>query len=426
MNGRLLEIAVRPIRIAFLLGKDPSKKLVNTVISINTGLWGGIYNFICPTGGNFVSDEYGGLLSNHYTDCIVFCGTFDDRQGMIANLSEHNIQPTFLQKKISLQSMEMFGVGVEGVFDSRFLQSIQRNIFQDTAIVNPRIGNTTYLDKVRFGIPPDRIKKYVEERADFISVKRYNKISEKQSAEYDQIISTIEMTSENLKTYRLRGGRRLALSTFRYGRLYCVVGDTENLDDVCYFWNLRAIFGSDRVIWIDKGELDSFIGKREAAYSRGVTLTSISTALQENIRKFRKESGGRYLNYSQPRALFRMRAYSSFQSEPRTLHTPIEGEFIVTTARPSLFGLRFPRNPRWVMDIRIIKDDVIGTEGFMLPEFSYLSGMLTPTQSSRLRPRITGEIFSLQVTSTRTDEHFRFRIPKDWEVIQSIFKHHGI
>jgi len=174
MSGRLLETALRPTRIAFLLGRNPSNRLINSVVSINSGLWGGICNLICPTDGASLSDEYLELLQKSNPDCILLCGRFNNRQNILHQLEGHYIHPGFLFKNISMAKIETFGIGIEGIFDSRFLQNWQRGLLTETAMVDPRIGSTTILDKLMFGIPPSRIRRHIGNYIDFISMNRYN------------------------------------------------------------------------------------------------------------------------------------------------------------------------------------------------------------------------------------------------------------
>lgn len=429
MSRRLLEVAVRPVRLAFLLGTKPSNRLLNAVISVNSGLWGGIYNFICPSDGSALLDEYLQLLKCHTPDCILLCGRFIDKKNVIRQLQEHHIQPCFLYKAIALESIVRLGIGVEGIYDSRFLQSLRHGTLSYTGVVDPRLTPTNIFEKVMFGIPPPRLKKYIEDRVDIITLNRYKKELEREKSAFDELIGIIQITKENLESYRTVEGRRLVVPPYRFGRIYFVVGNENNLKDACYFWNLRAILGVDRVRWVALNDLDFLLRKREVAHAPMLTLTSAPRAYRDEIRNTLKEVRalkGRVL-YSQAKGIFRLRANTVWQSEVRREHVATSnGEVVLPISRPSSFDLVYPkRYPRWVVDFRIVRDDVIGTEGFILPNRSYLFEMVTPGRSARLHPRIHGDILSIQVTSARTDEHIKLRIPTDWEIIRAIFAQSG-
>ena len=433
MSGRLLEISVRPIRLAFLIGTNPSKRLLNSLISLNSGMWGGIYNLLCPTDGSSVPDDYLYLLKKTNPDHIILCGRFSNQQHIVRQLAEENICPCFLHKKIALADIERLGIGLEGIFDTKFMQNWQHGLMMSTSIVDPRQGKATILEKAFFGIPPDRLKNYIRDRVDLITVNRYRRESERKETEYNELIGMLDLTGENLDKYSSRTGRRIIRTSYLLNRPHYVVGRDDSVEDACYFWNVRALFGPRAVEWVDDGALSSLIARlqqttRPSIYSR-FTITSITTntcnAIRQSIRGLRPTN--RTLRFASPKVVFRQAPSFTLKSEIKREHITTSGdEFVVPVRRPSSFELVYPRRlPKWAMDLRIIRDTAIGTEGFILPGHSYLSEMMTPNRSSRLRPRISGEVLSLQVSSAPVDEYIRLRIPSDWEVIQSIFSQAG-
>lgn len=433
MSGRLLEIAVRPLRIAFFLGSNPSTRLINSVISANSGLWGGIHNFICPTEGATIPEEYLELIREHSPDCIAFCGYFSDRQNIIDQLNNNDIRPSFMYTNVGVRDFERLGIGIEGIFDSKFLQDLRRGVLVETAIVNPRLGRATLLDRFIYGVPPDRLREYMEGRVYFITVGRYKKESQLSQSGFDELMGIIEVTGENLERLRAVGGIRRIHPPYGIGRPYFVVGLEDSLEDACYFWNLRAIFGVDRVRWVALNDLESFLrkwgGVAHLAREAMIILTSRPTSHEAHIKKAvrKSRSEGSSVRYLTAKFIFNTAPNWTWQSERRREHVATDdGEFVVPCRRPSSFELVYPeRSPRWVMDLRVVRDDAIGTQGFILPDFSYLYGIVTPARTTRLRPRILGDTFSLQVTSAPIDEHIRFRIPTDWEVLQAVFGQGG-
>ena len=433
MSGRLLEIAVRPVRVAFLIGKGPSNKLLNSVISVNSGMWGGIYNLLCPTNGSLVTDEYLQLLKRTNPDRIILCGRFNKQQDILRQLEKESICPCFLHKNIPVADFENLGIGIEGIFDTKFLQNWQRGVIMATAIVDPRQGKATVFDKTLFGIPPDRLKKYTEARVDLITVNRYKRESQRKETDYDELIGIVDVTGENLDKYGLRTGRRLTQTSYLFTWPYFVIGKEDSLEDACYFWNVRATLGSKVVKWVEQGDLMSLITELQATIrpsaNRRVTITSISADIRKAIEEAIKglKMTDRSIRFANPKVIFRQTPNFKLKSEIRREHVTTSGdEFVIPVRRPSSFELVYPQKyQRWVMDLRIVRDKAIGTEGFILPGHSYLSEMMTPVRAARLQPRIFGEVLSLQVSSAPADEYIRLRIPSDWEVIQTIFSQAG-
>lgn len=433
MSGRLLEIAVRPVRIAFLIGKDPSNRLLNSIISVNSGIWGGIYNLLCPTNGSSITDDYLQLLRSINPDCIILCGRFNNRQNILRQLEEQSIHPCYLYKNISMADIESLGIGIEGIFDTKFLHYWQRGEIMATAIVDPHLGRTTVYDKILFGIPPDRLKSYIKDRVDFITINRYKKESERHDSDFNELTGIVKITGENLDRYRPRTGRRFIGLRYPLGWPYFVVGKEDSLEDACYFWNLRAIWGSDIVKWVERRDLVSFLNRLRRIIrpptARRVLITSISEDLRKPTERAikRLKMTDRSVRFISPMVIFRQASNVTWKSEIRREHTTTsEDEFVMPVRRPSSFELVYPRRyQRWVMDLRIVRDEAIGTEGFILPSLSYLAEIMTPVRTARLRPRIVGEVFSFQVTSAPIDEYVRLRIPSDWEVIQMMFSQAG-
>ena len=85
-------------------------------------------------------------------------------------------------------------IGIDGILDTKFLQDWQRYVV--TAIVDPRQRQATIFDKILFGIPPNRIKKYIEDRFDLITVNRYRRESQRQEPDYDQLVGMVDVTGE--------------------------------------------------------------------------------------------------------------------------------------------------------------------------------------------------------------------------------------
>jgi hypothetical protein len=431
MTGRLLEIAVRPVRAAFLIGKNPSNRLLNSVISLNSGMWGGIYNLLCPTNGSLVTDEYLLLLNRINPDRIVLCGTFDNHHDILRQLQQEDIYPCFLDKRIPLADIDLLAIGIDGIFDAKFLQDWQRDVV--TAVVDPRQGQATIFDKIRFGIPPDRLRKYIENRFDLITVNHYKRESQHQESSHDQFIGMVDVTAENLDRYALRTGRRIIEGSYLFGWPYFVIGKEHSLEDACYYWNLRAMLGSRIVRWVERSDLTSFMStlheRIRPPVTRRVTITSITEDIRKAIEQELKDLKvtDRSIRFTGPKEIFRRGPNFAWKSEIRREHTSTpQDDFVIPLRKPSSFELLYPRRyQHWVMDFRIVTDEVIGTEGFILPSRFYLAEMVTRGRAAHLKPRITGEVFSLQVTSAPTDEYIRLRIPSDWEVIQTIFSQAG-
>ncbi len=431
MSGRLLEIAIRPIRMAFLIDGGPSTRLLNRIFSANSGMWGGVHNLLCPTNGNLLTDEYLQLLHRVNPDLVMLCGEFSDRKAVLRQLRDSDIRPCFLMQGLPLAHSDSIGIGIEGILDLRMMQGLQRRQSKPTGIVDPRRGRPTLFDKAWFGIPPSRLMMYLEDRIDLVSLARFKRESQTSSSDYDDLIGMISITGENLDRYEPGGVRRFRGTPYRLGWPYFVVGTQDNLSDVCYFWNLRALSGPEMVRWVDRTNLRSYMtglqNRIPPAAKRPLIMTCTGDhdrrAIEGAIKNLKTES----VQFSDTETVFETAPAFVWKSETRREHTTMsEDEVVIPVRRPSSFELVYPsRVARWVMDVRILGDKALGTKGFVLPCHSYLAKMLTPAKEGRLRPRIAGGGFSFQVTSAPIDEHIRLQIPSDWEVIRRVFSEAG-
>ena len=431
MKGRLLETAVRPIRIAFLLGRHPSNRLLNGIISANSGMWGGIHNLLCPTDGDSLSDEYMELLQRIDPDCVILAGRFTSQQGILRQLSDKGIHPCFAIRNASVGEIESIGIGVEGILDTTVLQNWQRRAVKATAIVDPRRGESTILDKVLFGIPPSRLKEYLEPPIDQISVYRFKKESQRAHSDYDEIVKMIDITGENLNRYARGRGQGFLASPYRSAWRYLAVGRQDDLMDTFYFWNLRALLGSEGVRWVDQTEVASLIAQLydrvPPSMRKRLTITYMSEEPRKAVEQAIRNRKVRFVRIADAKTVFRRVPAFAWRSEIRREHIAAsEDELVIPVRRPPSFEAVYHRtHMEWVIDVKMLRDEALGTEGFILPSHTHLAGMLTPVRAARLQPRIASEVFSFQVTSDPTDAHIRLRIPGDWEVIREIFLQAG-
>jgi len=435
MDRYALEITYRPLRIASLLGRRPSTRIINNTLEINTRLWGGIYNLICPTDGESLSEEFLQFIRHIMPDAIVFVGDFQNRNHVIHQLEDSNIRPSFLVTRISLKQIEDFGIGIEGIFDNWFTQFSQRVFLPAIGIVDPRRGKATLLDKFKFGIPPQLLKDYCEKRANFVTTLRYNRELKSKEAVFDTIMGMIQLTSENLEQIPHRLGRRIipqyaAAYLIRRNKIV-VIGDDNTMQDVCYFWNLRASCGQGNIEWISIREFDALpnIEKlqnllKTIRRTERIVLTSSSDTVMDCIASKLKNMPQyrRHLIYRNADRILRMWPELSLSGERRTEHIMTEsGDTVITTGSPRSFEVVYPRyEARWVVDLRILRDRTLGAEGLVLPNLPQFWGILTPEQRSNLRPRIETDKFSFQITP-RT-ERIRLQMPTNWDIIQNVFK----
>ncbi len=431
LNRHLLDIAIRPIRIVFLLGSNPSKRLVNSVLNINTGLWGGIYNLICPTDGKLISDQSLNFIKCNKPDYIAFCGNFQQKRNIMAQLETSDIRAPYLNTT-PLIDLQEFGIGIEGIFDSWLTQLAQRLFLPQIGIVDTKNGQSSMVEEFIFGTIPKRIKEYCRDRVDFISVGKYYRERENSETGYDRLTGLLQLTSNYLEqAVRIIGrARPLLQSMFLRRQRVIVFGDENSLQDCCYFWNLRASYGKNNVNWMSSTEVTSILGdegsEHQAKMTRGtrpVFLTSLSDSVATKIAGdlTRQVARHRQYRYRPPHTILRPVPSVSLISERRTEQLIVhDGVAVVATSMPRAFVVEYPKLlPRWMIDIRVLRDNALETDGLIIPNLPNLHRLLA-TEQSLLAPNINDDVFSFRVTSRI--EQVVFKLPTNWEIIEAIFQ----
>jgi len=430
LSRNLLETNIRPVRIGFLLGSNPSKRLVGSVLKINTGLWGGIYNLVCPTDGRLIPDYLLSLLKVSNLDFIAFCGNFQQRARVFDQLNSSGLDADLL--KISLDKLEKFGIGIEGTLNGWFTQMIQRVFVPRIGIVDTRKGEADLIDDFVFGVIPQRIKEYFEDRADFISVGRYHRERNKAGSEYDRLIGLLELSDRHIERIVRSLGRTrpLMYSLFLRRQRVIVFGDRNDLLDSCYFWNVRAIFGKDNVSWLPAEQAmaivsDTKVSQRSgsAESTRPIFLTCLSATLATDIENGIKNLvQPKQYRYRQPGDILRRVPVVSFSADRKIEQLVAHDRIaVVSTSMPRAFIMEYPKTPRWALDVRVLRDRSLGAEGLVLPNLPGIRRILTPNLGGSA-PSIRGDVFSFHV-SPRTQQ-VALRMPTDWEVLGAILQRH--
>jgi len=431
MDRHLLDIAIRPYRMAFLLGGEPSIRLVHSVLAINSGLWGGVHNLICTTDGRSVPISFVHLLQHNKPDVIVFCGNFQGKTAIINQLESNDIKPILWIKKITIDDLEKFGIGLEGILDAWFTQLSQRTFLPEIGIIDTKKGTTSLIDKFKYGIPPRRIIKYCEFRADFISTTRYYKENEKPKSSFDKLTTLTQLTAESIERVVRLPGRALPTGgSYLLRQRIIVIGTENSLEDSCYFWNLRASFGQDNVYWLPVKEVLHQLRRQGSIKSirmfgaRYIILTSFSQEIEKQIKGLLSKRKGiqRQFRYRTSTDILRVLPRVHFLSERRTEHMVSQDNMIIVPASmPRSFAIEYPKiSPKWIMDLRIVRDGSLGTEGLIIPYRTTCCDLLAPKSNGTPQLKIDDDIFSFGVTS-RT-QHIKFKMPTSWEVIGAITK----
>jgi hypothetical protein len=91
--NRQIEVLSRPIRYAYIMGAEPTKKEIIKIIMNCCASFGGFHNIIIPSNGVTLDDWWGRFLIEADPDVILLCGRFNNIEAIKSQIAQIDIQP---------------------------------------------------------------------------------------------------------------------------------------------------------------------------------------------------------------------------------------------------------------------------------------------------------------------------------------------
>lgn len=235
MNTLYVTQELRPLRLCFVVGKD--KKSLLQAISINTILWGGVYNpiLLFKKSDNLNIRRNLGLIKEFDPDYIVdFSGGIPET---ISSKITHTIlKPTdfFFSDAADIENGYRVGLRAYAAFLDEIPESgLTDNNKERLSLIKSPKGSLDLFYAVRFGlidknISPD-IAEFVNKKLELKTI-RLN-FDQYIKPEYSKYIGPIAITTSQLQSYGGGGGFSSSL---------IFIGSHKNKDDLIEYWNLRA------------------------------------------------------------------------------------------------------------------------------------------------------------------------------------------
>lgn len=280
---RQLEVSVRPIRFAFILGHQSGRKQLFDVIKACCTNMGGIHNIIIPTDGQNIEPYWLPFLHAANPDVVILKGKFNNIKEIKSSITELGIQPFQATSRRGKFENRNVGLPIQKVFTlkrAEVLHDKQDGIFEIVSPLRPS-KNTTLFDYFFFGILPKSIMEQFTGQVTFTRPR--NMLGERGGTIFKPIELTREYLNYELFEFYTTGDEPSIL-----GPSIIVALDRESLEDCCLYWNWRALSShSNFVGYIDKDDihnlfenLDRYLGWtfRDIPESTKL-LTSISMGL---------------------------------------------------------------------------------------------------------------------------------------------------
>lgn len=276
---RQLEVSVRPLRFAFILGCQSGRKQLIDVIKRCCANMGGIHNIIIPTNGQIIEPCWLPFLHASDPDVVVFRGRFTNTTEIKSTIRELGIQPfqaTYRQGKFKHRNV---GLPIQKVYTLKNAEIMHGRQDERFEVFFPlrTSKKTTLFDCIFFGILPRNL---VHELTGQV---KFNELSKLPSDPDVTVFTPIDITREYLN-YGLHEFYSTGDEPSILGPSIIVALDRDSLEDCCLYWNWRALSSHSNFIgWIDKGNIQNLFEHLDRSWGWTIKGIPESTKLLTSV-----------------------------------------------------------------------------------------------------------------------------------------------
>jgi hypothetical protein len=408
---QLAEIAVRPLRLAFLIDCHASPEQLREHISYCTAVWGGASSFFIPTDGATITEEWRAVLYTYDPDKVVFCS---ETQIPLVNELCDQIQPFYeRQWSGSLKEDHQHGFDRLGsILMSDFLRHLYDEIrpTQSTNLYIPKYTASSSMNlcaAAQLGIVDDEVVDFYEQAMKAEIAEYQNESLEtylEKMTSADSKITPLQLTTHGLSQSVSAPGAII-------GAVIVILSRKSPIYDFCIYWNMRATEGmmSKGIIFLPEEALDSednvqHLGDWCENHIKGTnTLTIVTAGIDAERLKVLKEQVRARLKRQMVIDIW----YSGFRFGQMRMHEASNLEEVRMTGRT--IALRLPKpswlnkpssGMEWVVDMQLSYSRH-GVK-YIPPRFSLLNHLLDKkpdqlqVQSYGYRIRSTQKFLSLR------------------------------
>lgn len=443
VETRAATVAVRPLRLAFLINIDAPEERLLKYLAYNSSIWGGIYNCLVPTDGESLTEDWWRVLRMHDPDRIVFC---DPGTPALRKQIEDTVQP-FAILAWSDDVAAQHSSGIDS-FGSLTLRHLLLHIYKAEKPIPESKSNIrlpTYHDDslyrvcaaAQLGVLDEELTSvYIEAfRADSIDLGQDDLQQYLEGLnQFSGRLSPLNMTKWNLSTSSEGGisppGFNLVLLSEKW-----------SVEAVCVFWNLRMtpeiVYKKSLLLPIEILKGSPNLRTLAEWCNENVRSTNHLNLVSPGVNKRRLVRlrdrlkpllDNRFAGLDIWHAGFgisRFRAYETKQPQ----EVRIENR-VFSLVRPApIFGDEIRGNGEWVVDIDFRDRRRLG-RGYIPPRYPRLSHLLSgePSglthQASRgYSTRLAHDWLSFRVK--RSTEHVKAQLPREEDLFASLLDCRG-
>lgn len=441
VEKRSATIAIRPLRLAFVININTSQETLIKHLAYNASVWGGIYNCLIPTDGQSLRDDWWAALRRHDPDKVVFCG---EKTPELMKQVQDEIQPFALWEWYDGVAKE-HKMGLDG-FGNIPLRFVLWQIYEsEKPITQSNIRLPMYRDESPFrlcvaaqlgALDGELAKIYVEGlRAEHIDLGNTNLESYLTNlSEFSGRHSPLDITKWNLSTLFEAGS---IISGFNL-----VLCDNDSVADICLFWNLRMAAAIESkgtlLLPIDmlrsRNNLQALADwcNKNVRGTNHLTLASATVNKRRMVRlrdRFKKLLDGRFQFVDVWYTAFSIGQFLAYETQSREEIVIEDRAFSLRKPLPSL-GERVRSGMEWVVDVDLRGFPRLG-QGYIPPRYPRLNHLLAgepPNIALQLGRgywlRLAQNRLAFRVGRSR-QEYIRARLPEEERLFVSLLSNKG-
>ncbi len=241
LETKTATLAVRPLRLAFLVRARASEEDVLTYLAYCSSVWGGVFNALIPTDGESLTEDWWRVIRAHDPDKVVCCGPISPA---LRREVEDTVQPfavvDWTDRGASEHSsgLATFGSVPMGLI-LWHVYKLHRPVEESNIrMVTPhQAGPLALCAAAQFGTVDEELSRIYGEglRAQQVDLglddfEQYLDVL----TQFRDRLSPLDMTKWNLSTFSEEG---IAPPGFNL----VLLSATRWVEDLCVFWNLRMV-----------------------------------------------------------------------------------------------------------------------------------------------------------------------------------------
>lgn len=440
---RQVELSSRPIRYAYIIGAQPTKKEIIKVIMNCCESFGGFHNIIIPSNGAAFDDWWGRFLIASDPDVILLYGRFNNIEAIKSQIAQIDIQPFKVKvwrgELASTERVVKYSpLPIDKLYMAKIAEAMQYGVGKKlNIVVTPRRGkNIDLIDYFDFGILP---RSYIAEYKNAINFISSNKI--RRPITYP-VSDPTDITKENI-THAEWEYFNTCFNESILGPYVAVTGDDNFLEDCCLFWNWRAL--SSRWIyvrWVSKADIDNiFKGTifSPAALdlpNHAKLLTSISIGLSNSrtarnlllhIPNYSQNVSKVGFSYKHPSEYDRELASTKYFCRRDTVSLSDEGSLLINRVMPPPYSYDDCLFKDLIFDLEVKPKAVNEKSGIKMSPRHICEDVLTLEKGEHETDvRISRRYFTILLPCTLSTGSASVRFNSDWDIISNICKRGGV